>query len=281
MLRPAKHRLIIFALSCCRCLLMVVPLSAESESLLEVQQVEGPRPFDASALSPELAEILGAYYEQNYPRDLEWAGLESLRIEGVVVDQRGETPFLAIRKKPDLHKVTFEGLGGEQFIYAYDGNEPWQLLPGQESQPIVMPKAAAADFIRNCMFGGHLLYPSARGKTVRLLGTVVFEGIACYRIEVSIDGGQKIEYALSKYNSREVYIRYLSHASGSVESVYQGDFNSVNGMSIPRSSRLYVDDAFKAEIKINRADANTGVMPWMFRPASEYAALLINPVSNN
>ena len=55
----------------------------------------------------------------------------------------------------------------------------------------------------------------------------------------------------------------------------------MNGMSIPRFSRLYVDDAFKAEIKINLADANTDVMPWMSRPASEYSALLINPVSNN
>lgn len=132
-----------------------------------------------------------------------------------------------------------------------------------------MPASEASDFVRNSNFGSHLLHPSSPRKTIELVGDHSYNGIGCHRVLVTLPDGQQVEYGLAKYDYREVYVRVRSLATGQLETLEQSDFIKVGGMSLPRTSLLYIGDTLQATIRIEQVEPNRGVATWMFQPASE------------
>lgn len=237
--------------------------SAEKQSYRE--SIKGLDPLDLSKVDPKIAGILRKYYQFTFGDSLSWEAVESLRIEGEFYAHEQTLKFFAYKKKPDSSKVILDLGNGGQLIYAYDGRDAWQLNTlDPDGKPASMPEGEALNFIREATVGGYLIYPQVKGKQFEFVGTSLIEGDRVYELKTTLPDGQVIRSFLDMTSFAELYQITINNLNQNQELKLYSDFREVDGMRIPFSTTLKVDDEVIYRSSIVNLDSNRGVMPWVF-----------------
>ncbi|MEM7790021.1 MAG: hypothetical protein AAF546_01355 [Verrucomicrobiota bacterium] len=258
--------------------LLVLLLTGSAHASLEVppplnyfEMVQYTEPMDTGGLGRDLTSALTAYYEQACGGVAKWQKVQSLRFEGSLRLPDGAVQFVAFKKKPAYCKIVLKNAEELLMVLSFDGQDAWQLIPAESNEPISMPPAEAANFIRDAVFGTHLLYPSISGKEIRYEGNEEIEGWICRNFSVLLPNGDRIQYSLGLGNSKLRRQIVYNHALGITESTINHEFKSLEGVSIPIKSTMSVDGSKVHEVVINNLEFNLGVMPWMFsRPSGAF-----------
>lgn len=228
------------------------------------------QPMGIVDLSPRLANLLRLYYKDSFGGAANWDALQSFRFEGVLQTPSGQVPFVAYKKKPHYCKVVLKIGKTQRVMYAYDGEDAWQMLLDSNGEAMDMPALEALNFIRDAPTGSHLLYPSVEGKQLEFYGLRSVEGEDCYRVLVRLDSKQLVEYYISRLTSRERRQIVYNAVNGQREVTTHFDFQTVAGVSIPFRSEMRVEGQLMHQILIRNVDVNIGIMSWMFQRRAAY-----------
>ncbi|MEM1222348.1 MAG: hypothetical protein AAGH40_06255 [Verrucomicrobiota bacterium] len=255
---------------------MLITVSANTaigipQPLNYFEMVQYTEPMDTGGLERDLVSALNAYYEQACGGIAKWQKVQSLRLEGFLRLPHGDVQFIAFKKKPAYCKIVLKGAEGYLMVLSYDGEDAWQLVPSQSNDPVSMPPAEAANFIRDAVFGSHLLYPSIAGKEIRYDGNEEIDGWICRNFSVLLPNGDRIQYSLGLGNSKLRRQAVYNHVSGLTETTVNHEFEDLEGISIPTRSTMLIDGSKIHEVMIYDLQFNLGVMPWMFsRPSGAF-----------
>jgi hypothetical protein len=253
-------------------LLSLIPVcsvfgAAESSELTPYQaSIEGVSPMDTTGLDSSLARVLQNYYRRNFVSEENWALVESLRFDGTLDLAQGSLRFTAFKKKPNLCKIVLYSLGGSRIIMSYDGEDAWQLNTREaDAQAVDMPKTEALNFIRDAPTGGPLLYPLQLGKKIELLGVSSFDGECYYELAITLPSGEQIRSFLDMTNFAEVRQITRNHLTGKEEVNTYSDFRLIDGIRVPFSTILTVEEEKMHESRFERVQVDLGLATWMFR----------------
>lgn len=216
-------------------------------------------------MDPRIQSVLRDHFEKGLGGYKVWAAINSLRYGGTLELPDRKIRFTAYQKKPDFFRINLEPSFGEEVVMAYDGNLAWTKDSVFAPEPAPIPPEQAAPFIRDAVFGSHLLYPNVPGKSYELLDFTRVEGRTCYQLRVNLPTGQSVTYFID-IESLVIRGQESPRGEGGVQRVIYRDFRPVHGQDMAFTTVLFNDDRQVHELVIERIDVNTGVMPWMFTP---------------
>ena len=172
------------------------------------------KPMACESLNAKVQGVLRKYYNGSLGGEENWKKLESLIIKGEIALPDGQVlEFTSNRKKPDLCKTVLKLDRGFEIISSFDGADAWQQIVGK-TDPVDMPAAIALEYIRDSVFGSHLLYPELPGKTIAYLGEARIGGSVCYRLKVTLPNSQSLFMAIDIETGLQVAQEFVREVDG-------------------------------------------------------------------
>jgi len=252
--------------------LVIVPipvlLAADDEGIL----LPVPEVLNAAARQmamPELgesriAQIMERYYNDSLGGSDQWEQIKSLNVDGEIETDSGILRLSAYQKKPNLSKLILENeVARNAITLSYDGEVAWKQL-GRRGKPQIMDPVEARRFIHTSHFGNYLLYPFAKGKTIRLIDTVPVEGAICHQIRVDLDTGYQVDYFIDIRSYLEVKVINSDKVTGLTSSIVYKDYTRKHGFPIAQRVENYENGELVSRLRVEEVKINSGVMPWMF-----------------
>ena len=211
-----------------------------------------------------LAKILTRYYREGLGGVENWEQISSLKVSGTLELKTGEYELNAYQKKPNLIKMT---ISSEQrdLILAHDGETAWQNLLGSKSAAEPMGEADARRFKHSALFGNHLLFPFAEGKTLQYIDTVPMEGNICHQIRVVLDTGYQVDYFIDIRTYLEIKVHNTDLLSEMTNSMIYKDYIREYGMPIAKLVESYENGEWVSRLELKEVKVNAGLVPWMFK----------------
>ena len=151
----------------------------------------------------------------------------------------------------------------ESIILAYDGKLAWQKM-GVNATPQPMVEAESRRFIHSSLFGNHLLYPFAEGKTIRYIDTVPVEGTICHQIRVTLDTEYQVDYFIDIRTFLEKKVQNTDLRTNKSNSVIYKDYTREYVMPIARKVDSMEEGKWVSTMIVEEVKVNLGLMPWMF-----------------
>jgi hypothetical protein len=235
----------------------VLVLAPERESIV-VRQTAIPEMGDS-----RIDRLLGRYFAEGLGGSENWERIESLNVEGTMQIKDREVEINAYQKKPDFMKLALSPSSGITVVLGYDGETAWRQV-GSEAEGRPMGEVEARRFIHSARFGNHLLYPYARGKTIRFIDTVPVEGTICHQIRVELDTDYQVDYFIDIRTYREIKVENTDLKTGARNSVVYHDHIVESGMPVAMRIESYEEGEWVSSLQIEDVKVNSGVMPWMF-----------------
>ncbi len=233
----------------------------------ELEESYRPNPAEAMRTTGQPAAmetLLQGYYQNTLGGSVNWGRVQSVRFHGVLELPQGMVEFIAFKKKPNYCKVVLYGAEGMRLVMATDGEDSWQLVTDDASEPVDMPEADAINFLRDASIGGHLVYPNWPGKTIELLGIERVAEEMCYRVRVSLPAGLVVEYFIGLTDFVERRQVVTNAATGQQEVIDHFEHREVHGLKIPFRSVMSADGEQVHTVRLLDVDVNIGVTSWMF-----------------
>jgi hypothetical protein len=232
-----------------------------------LSQQEGMyKPMSCESLNEKVQGVLRKYYNGSLGGEEHWKRLESLIIKGEIALPDGQVvEFTSNRKKPDLCKTVLKLDRGFEIISSFDGADAWQRITYETEEPVDMPAEIALDYIRDSVFGSHLLYPELPGKKIIYLGEARIGGSICYRLQVTLPNGQFLVMAIDIETGLQVAQEYVSEVDGKERRLIQSDFRKIAGVLIPFRIETYAGEELQEVTTLTSVEANRGLAAWMFQ----------------
>ena len=223
-------------------------------------------PMGIYTLDPKIQSVLKNYFTNSFGGMESWDQLNSLIIRGKLKLPQGNTfEFTNYRKKPDLNKTVVSLPRENSITKSFDGKEAWQHHTFETDEPVQMPLANAIDFVRDSIFGSHLLYPQLPGKEISYLGEQRIGNHDCYQLGITLPNKQYMTMSIDKETGLQVQQEQISSIDGRLHRYIQSDYRKVAGTNIPFKVKVYSDDKLLNETMLASVEANRGVMPWVFQ----------------
>lgn len=233
-------------------------------------------PMDLDGIPSKIADILSRYYDAAFGGSENWAKINDFRLQGSLKLPEGEVSFLAYLKKPAFYKVILFGDYSGELVMAFDGTDAWQTSPGSR-QAQSMPSDAAADFIRDSLTGGHLLYPNLPGKRIELLGKGKVGDSLCHTLRVTLPDGQEVTYLIDARTGLERQKITTSRVTGEEEIVTHHEWKRVEDAIVITQSTMAIKGKAQYTSYIEQAAINVSLVDSMFQRPPKTAV----PTSGN
>ncbi len=250
-------------------LLSLLPLA---DLIARTSATERTREANQAMAIPDgrLGRILERYFEEGLGGKENFARLESLLIEGTIKSGDISRPFRVFKKKPDLFRIRVGLPGRREWVMAFDGRDGWERHPDRnEGQARVMEGDELAAFKLDSAFASHLLYPLAPGKKMEFIDTVPVDGRICHEIRITFDNNWGLTYFIDIRTFNEYKLQTLAPGESSPRETIFEDFRLVSGIPLAHKVTTRRDDQILNKVIIERAEANMGVMRWMFAKPTE------------
>ena len=254
--------------------MMVLILSLFSLADLGAQTsaTERTREANQAMVIPDgrLGRILERYFEEGLGGKENFARLESLLIEGTIKSGDVSRPFRIFKKKPDLFRIRVGLPGRREWLMAFDGRVAWERHPDRnEGHTRVMEGEELAAFKLDSAFASHLLYPLAPGKKMEFIDTVPVDGRICHEIRITFDNNWVLTYFIDIRTFNEYKLQTLAPGESNPRETIFEDFRLVSGIPLAHKVTTRRDGEILNTVVIERAEANMGVMRWMFAKPKE------------
>jgi hypothetical protein len=246
---------------------LVASCLLSSEVLAQSSAVERTREGPQAMAIPDgrLGRVLERYFEEGLGGRENFNRLESLLIEGTIRADDVSRPFRVFKKKPDLFRIRIGLPGRREWVMAFDGKLAWERHPDRNNgQPRIMEGDELAAFKLDSAFSSHLLYPLAPGKKMEFIDTVPVDGKICHEIRVTFDSGWILTYFIDIRNFNEYKLLTQGPGENTPRETIFEDFRLINGTPLAHKVTTRRAGELLNTIIIDRAEANMGVMPWMF-----------------
>jgi hypothetical protein len=171
-------------------------------------------------------------------------------------------------KRPNLVRQEMSAGRGQAVVQAFDGTRAWMLNTMMGSQaPAELPAAQAEQLKENADFDGPFVDYRAKGHTIELLGTEIYEGAKVYRLKVTKKGGSSQLVFLDAETGLERRLSAQLQQGGQTVTVDQvmSDFRSVSGLMIAFSTRTIVNGQPVMSVAVGTAEVNAPVDDSLFR----------------
>jgi hypothetical protein len=212
-----------------------------------------------------LGRILERYFEEGVGGRENYARLESLLIEGTIQSEETVLPFRVFKKKPDLFRIRMGLSARREWVMAFDGKVGWEQHPDRnEGQPRVMEGNELVGFKLDSAFASHLLYPLAPGRKMEFIDTVPVDGRVCHEIRITFDSGWVLTYFIDIRSFNEYKLKTLAPGEDTPRETIFEDFRLVSGIPVAHKVTTRRGEQLINTVRIERVEANMGVMPWMF-----------------
>ena len=231
--------------------------------------IEQTNAFIRQSAMPELgkgrlARILTRYYNDGLGGAEQWDQISSLKLNGTLKLEEGVFELNTYQKKPDLIKMMIRGNRSHQ-VLVYDGTNAWKKTTGNKTEVEPMKESEARRFKHTSFFGGHLLYPYARGKEIEYVDTVPTEGYICHQIRVTLDSGYRVDYFIDIRTYLQRKAVHIDLRSGIVNSILFKSYVRELGMPIAKEVENFENEEWVSSLTLHDYKVNSGVMPWMFK----------------
>ena len=212
-----------------------------------------------------LRQILAAYIEAQGGQ-VYIDSIETLRMEGTIAQGDQLIPFVQVKRRPDLMRMTLD-LGSTELIMGFNGETAWQTTRGRP-QSIELTGEDRAGIIQNStMFSA--LYQSHDPKLkATLVGEDVYDGVPVYIIDVQPGEGIIERYAIDQGEFLErkmVLIQTIDGTTHHTEFLYK-NIQCVGKLKIPFRIDSYCDENLRSVIAIHNISINTGIYGPYFDP---------------
>jgi hypothetical protein len=233
----------------------------------QISATERTREANQAMVIPEgrLGRILERYFEEGVGGKENFARLESLLIEGTIQSGDISRPFRVFKKKPDLFRIRVGLPNRREWVMAFDGRVGWERHPDRnEGQARVMEGNELDAFKLDSAFASHLLYPLAPGKKMEFIDTVPVDGRICHQIRITFDNNWVLTYFIDIRSFNEYKLHTLAPGESTPRETIFEDFRLVSGIPLAHKVTTRRDGEILNKVLIERAEANMGVMRWMF-----------------
>ena len=164
--------------------------------------------------------------------------IQSVRMTGKMLIGPGmEAPIVLELKRPRSMRMDIS-VQGMTISQAYDGTVGWMLNPmSGRTDPEPLPSEAMKLVEEQADMDGPFVDYKDKGNTVELLGKEQVEGAECYKLKVTLKGGDTRVYYIDAEHYLEVKQESTTSVRGSdVESdTIVGDWKEVDGLMFPFS----------------------------------------------
>jgi len=181
-----------------------------------------------------------------------------------------------VAQRPDRVRTIVQA-EGYMLIQGCDGvNPPWQIdASAKSSEPQLIGKAAAHDFVNDAEFDDPLVSPPERGYSIDYAGTTEAKGKRIYRLLVTHRLTETFELELdgdTYFIIRRLSTRELADGRQIPLETRYADFRPVAGVIVPFRIGVYVGDRLLNETVLESVEANPPLDASVFsRPATTEA----------
>jgi hypothetical protein len=190
-----------------------------------------------------------------------WKKLESQKMEGFVVVQGLNIPFVAYNAKPNLSYQSGE-FQGQKFIEAYDGKVAWSQNP---FAGIAKPTQKNEEETREAAkenFEDELIDFATKGHTLELNGTEEMDGVKCHKITMKRKQGDEKIYFFDTESGVPVCVRSYAQTGqmkGMAIDSYMSDYKEVGGLMIPHTIEQKTNGQTFMTIKADKYELNAAI----------------------
>jgi outer membrane lipoprotein-sorting protein len=215
----------------------------------------------ALAQAQTVDEILSKHYAALGGLD-NLKALTSMKTSGKMVMGGGmEAPFTSVNVRPTSvrFEVTFQGKAA---VSAFDGKTAWTVNPFMgSSDPEVMPKEEADDFIEDADFDGPLVDYKDKGSTIEFAGKEDVEGTDALKLKLTLKNG-KIRFF---YLDADSYLilkttQKVSRGGQEIEvASYPGNYKKVGNVIQPYSVEQKANGKTASQMTFDTIELNQPV----------------------
>lgn len=192
--------------------------------------------------------------------------IQSIRLFGSMQSAGVARPFFSMKKRPDQMLLTFD-FETYDLTFAVDGDVVWQRtrVPSQEEQVQVLEGEQAAAFLGMRDFFDPMMQLFFLGKgELHSIEVSEWAGAACLSVRFSAEGAGVEMEALVDPKTMNPMARIERFSDGRERKTVYKDYRSLRGMQEPFMVETYLDGVSQSRIVVEKAEANLGVVPWMF-----------------
>lgn len=184
-----------------------------------------------------LEEVLGKHYEAIGGLE-KWQGLDSCRLEGLVVMGEGiEAPFVMTYKRPQRSRMEIT-VNEMTRVQAFDGETAWMVVPfSGSSEPQILDDELIPMMREQSDFSGPLIDWESKGHAVELVGRVASDDGDLWHLGVTLADGGKRDYFVDAQTYLLARIEATTEFMGDeieVETILS-DYKDVDGLTMAHS----------------------------------------------
>lgn len=216
----------------------------------------------------KLEKLLSRYYKEGLGGASVWEGINSLRMQGIILLGDESFKLQVFQRKPNLVKMIFTK-GEMVTVIGYDGKEAWSYHPNLNTKGALLEKSEAREIIHASIFGNYLLYPYRLNKTLQYMGTKSEGNTICHIVRVALDSQFLVDYFIDVRNHLESKIVNTDLTNDSVISLVVSDYRNIDGVPFSHRIKSYKDGLLDSDLTIDKIDLNLGLTPWFFNRPSQ------------
>ncbi len=179
-----------------------------------------------------LEEIIKKYSAANKHDQI--SALSTIKITGKMSMMGMEMPMELWMKKPDKIK-TVTNFNGQEMVSAFDGTKGYSINPMTGSSvPVEMTPEQVSQAQNNNLFQDYLANYFKEGK-LKLIGDDNVNGKPAFKIQATLDGGNKIDLFISKdsYLLLKTTTSVNQGGMSMTADSYMTDYKDNNGVFLP------------------------------------------------
>jgi hypothetical protein len=164
--------------------------------------------------------------------------VQSMRMTGKMTLGPGiEAPIVLETKRPKLLRIDIT-VQGMTIVQAFDGTSGWMLNPlSGRADPEQMPSEVVKLVEEQADMDGPFIDYKAKGSTVELLGKEQAEGTTCYKVKLTLKGGDTRIFYIDTDSNLEVRVESKTTIRGAEQEsdTIVGDYKKVGDLMIPHA----------------------------------------------
>ncbi|WP_309398170.1 hypothetical protein [Cerasicoccus maritimus] len=187
--------------------------------------------------------------------------VHSFRLRGEIRSEEGSVQFDQMKRVPNMARTTIE-VDGRSVTDIYDGKTAWRRIEGVD-EAYLLKGAMASDVAEAAPIYNALWRERANPEAYQVMADAELDGERCLRVQVQPNGSAPEVYWLNSETGLERQIVTESE-SGVTVTRFREYFASGN-IQIPGVTHITYPDGREAEIIIEEAQLNPGVLSFFFQ----------------
>ncbi|HEY3741330.1 MAG TPA: hypothetical protein VGL53_15875 [Bryobacteraceae bacterium] len=195
--------------------------------------------------------------------------IQSMKLTGKMIVGGGqiEAPLVTYMKRPHSHRTEIV-IQGQQIIDVYDGKTKWTINPmggSRDPQRASEEEALAAADDSDIVEGPFVNYKE-KGNVLELLGKEDVEGSPAYKIKVTFKSGRSRVVYLDAHSFLPVKeVAHVKQMGQEFDAETKpSNYKKVNGVMIPFSSEMKVNQQVGMEMQFDKVEMNVPVDDSLF-----------------